>query len=98
MTVVTCAPLVLVENGEYTYSKPLLLFESFSRYSIGTVAYLTCDDGYDIYGEKNRICQNKRIGRWSGEAAECLSSEAKPIHILPVELFKIKICLINKYV
>ena len=59
--VAVCGFLPDPENGSVTISGPTL----------GSVATYSCDTGYDLIGDMERVCQDN--GTWSGNQPVCQS-------------------------
>lgn len=55
-------PNLNINNGAVTYTDQI---------NTGSVALITCNDGFLLRGPNNRECQNS--GEWTGEESLCLS-------------------------
>ena len=64
-----CTQLPSVANGDITYSTGLA-----SSLDHGTTATITCNEGFFLEGNSERVCQGNGIdivGAWSGSQAAC---------------------------
>ncbi len=61
-----CHHLPPLPNGDISYS-----FDGFPLRPYGTVATYTCNQGYNLSGDKNRTCNNSE---WLGPMPTCKGS------------------------
>ena len=64
----TCTPLGVPDNGGVSYSMEP---DENIEYLNGTVASFVCDDGYELFGYQESICQHNMI--WSTGSPSCES-------------------------
>ena len=68
--VILCSPLDVPVNGQISYST-----EQHSNLTIDTIATYSCDEGYALVGDNQRVCvdddQLDTMGQWNGSAPSC---------------------------
>ena len=72
---VFCTRLGSLDNGNITYSTSA---NTSGRYSYGTVATHTCDEGFFLEGSETRMCEGdgvNTLGTWSGSHPACSGIE-----------------------
>ena len=68
--VVECKPLSKPNNGHL----------SVNGLSTGSVANITCDEGFDLRGSSSRTCQLNK--EWSGNATICQGKAIRAVSII----------------
>ena len=64
----TCPPLAAPVDGFVYYDYDA---EGNGEYLAGTLAYFSCDSGFELFGEAARMCQHNMT--WTNSQPNCLS-------------------------
>ena len=62
----TCPPLTALPDGSILYSTDP---NENNEYNLNTTASFTCDEGFELFGEPTRMCQNDMT--WTGSQPSC---------------------------
>lgn len=70
---VTCLALPSPDNGGVEYNLPQLDIVGRLDYDEGAIATFSCDNGYHLNGDTERVCTSVGVivGMWSGASPVC---------------------------
>ena len=81
--VILCSPLDVPVNGQIIYTT-----EHHSNHTVDTIATYSCNVGYALVGDNQRVCvdddQLDTMGQWNGSAPLCESKVYSNIFIMHV--------------